>query len=448
MTIFSRIASIPPAPRKFLLFSMLNLVSWQCIVGSVLVLFGRSIQMPPSWIGVMLSFLPLSMILVFFSIPAVEKFGPRKLMLTTWLLRNLAATLVFLIPVALRWWRQDTAWYILMFAILSFSIIRAVGVGAWYPWLHELVPRENLGTYFALESIWVQLLTVLVTLVVARILGWGQGLQRFYWVYGVGITAGLISVWYATRIPGGNRRLTVSAKRRRFMALQDAVADLHYRRFILTVILSMSSLMWVSVASVLYLRDVLLLRDQRIMIYMAAGALAVAGFVQFSFKAIDRRRNHTIMALFMGIQVITAFAWFALNPVSASTPLLAAMLVVLGAVINAGFVMVATKAMMGLVPQEECVGHTTLWMAGLSVANGIPPILAGWLIDLFRFDGYRACFLLSAAGGLIVAVLWYRFPMDDVALPDDIHLFIRPQQPLRTLQRITWMLLGIRKKEP
>ena len=36
--------------------------------------------------------MPLSMILVVFSIPAVETYGPRRVLVTTWLIRNIAAS--------------------------------------------------------------------------------------------------------------------------------------------------------------------------------------------------------------------------------------------------------------------------------------------------------------------------------------------------------------------
>ena len=446
MFIFKKYKSLPIAPRKFLNFSALNLISWQCIVGSVLVLFGRSIDMPHTWIGILQSFLPLSMFLVLLSIPAVEKFGPRRMILTTWLLRNISATIVFLIPVAIYFGKKEMAWYFLMGSCLSFSIIRSLGVGAWYPWLHEIIPTKQLGTYFSVESVYMQSLTVLVTLGVALLLGLLHGIERFYWVYGIGITAGLFSVWYASTIPGGEKAVQTKAKTQPFSALQHAVKDSTYRGFILKAILSLSSLTWISFTSILYLRDVLTISDQTIMICLSSGALGVTTFVQFCFKKVDQFSSQKTMALFMTVQATVGIVWCLLNPESKSAPIVAFVLVVIEAIINSGFVILASKAMMGLVPGEERAGYTSLWSAGQAVANGIPPILAGGLIGLFDLDGYHICFGISAASALIVAVFWTRFHAEEGTVPADIHHIIKTQQPLRTLQRVTWLLLGVKKE--
>ena len=48
--IFSGLQELEPAPRRFLFFIVFNVVSWQCLIGPVLVLFARKIDMPPSWV--------------------------------------------------------------------------------------------------------------------------------------------------------------------------------------------------------------------------------------------------------------------------------------------------------------------------------------------------------------------------------------------------------------
>ena len=99
--ILSDFRRLSQPPRRFLVFSTFNVLSWFSLVGPVVVLFGRTIDMPASWVGFLLSFMPLSMLLVMATIPLVTRFGPKKLMIATWIGRNLAASLVFLIPWAL-----------------------------------------------------------------------------------------------------------------------------------------------------------------------------------------------------------------------------------------------------------------------------------------------------------------------------------------------------------
>ncbi len=447
MNSLKSLGELPTASRKFLVFSGFNLISWQCIVGSVLVLFGRAIHMPASWVGILLSFLPISMILVIASIPAVERFGPRRLLVITWLIRNLFATLVFGIPFVVDWWGMEAGWLLLMLSILCFSLARAFGVGAWFPWLHEIVPKEKLGTYFSLESIWVQLLTVLVTFTIALVLGWEENLYRFYWVYGVGILAGLSSVLYARKIPGGDRSFAAVTSNFKFLTLRHAFQDNTYRPFIFKAILSLSSIMWINIASVLYLRDMLGLPERVIMSYLAMGAVGVACFVNFGSQTIERFSSHKVMSGFMGGQMVISATWWFLRPNTLLTSVMVLPIVIAGAITSAGFIIYASKAMMSLVPQTDRVGYTSFWIAGSSISNGLPPIIAGRLIEKLALNGYLICFMLSTLSAAIVAVLWYRFPIEDIDLPASIHHMVKPSQPLRNLQRTIWIILGLKKND-
>jgi MFS family permease len=446
MSIVTDVLKLTPASRKFLVFSGINVISWQCIVGQVLVLFGRTIHMPPSLVGMLVSFLPLSMFLVILSIPAVEKYGPRKLLITTWLIRNLVALPVFAIPYVLSHWSVEASWYILLLATLSFSLVRAFGVGAWFPWLHELVPKDSLNTYFSTETIGVQSLTVFIMLGIAQVLNWGETIHRFFLVYAIGIGAGLASVWYARFIPGGVGQTIDTSTTEKFAVLVHAVKDCKYMRFIIYVIISFSAITWINVSSVLYLRDSLHFPDSRIMNFVAFGAIGVALLIRYCAKIAQKLGNHRALAVLMLGQALISFSWFFPQPGVSWTIGLVLPIMIGGAIVSAGFIIIASQTMMCLVQQEDRVGYTTVWIAGSALANGIPPILAGWLIDIFQLPGYRACFILSGASALLVALLWSRFKIEGLEVMPDMHHIIRPYHPLRTLQRITWMVLGMKKK--
>ncbi|MBU2515819.1 MFS transporter [bacterium] len=445
MSVLNDLQSLPPDSRKFLVFTGFNLVSWQCIVGTVLVLFSRALGMPSSWVGTLLSFLPLSMLLVIFSIPAVETYGPRKLLIVTWLMRNIVASFILTIPLAIYLWDIEISWYILLFSILCFSLVRAFGVGAWFPWLHELVPKNRMGAFFSVETILAQVLTVLVTFGLAVILTINNGLERFYWIYGIGITAGLLSVWFARYIPGGISHSLNTDPSEKFLVLRHALRDKKYLQFIMLIILSISAIAWINVSSILYLRDVLGYSDSKIMNLVTVGAIGVALAVQFSSKILESFRSKVILSFLMALQMLISICWCLISPDIKSTLFYTLPLIVFGAIINAGFIIVASQMMMGMAPNQDRVGYTSLWITGTSISNGIPPILSGWLIRLFQMPGYRTCFLLAAGSATIVAILWSRFRWDEEEKILNIHHIVKPHQPLRTLQRITWLVRSRKK---
>ena len=164
--IVSNVQELDAGPRRFLFFIVFNVVGWQCVAGSVLALFALKIKMPPSWIGFLISFMPFTMVLAVGAGPLLTRFGSKRVMFGAWLLRNLLACTVFAMPWAVVRWGPRAAWYVLLVATLGFCLMRSVGVGGWFPWLHELVPERQRGAYFSAEASVGQLLNIGLALMV------------------------------------------------------------------------------------------------------------------------------------------------------------------------------------------------------------------------------------------------------------------------------------------
>jgi hypothetical protein len=442
------VRELPKPPRLFLIFTAVNVFSWQCIAGQGLVLFARAVNMPPSWVGLLLSFLPLSMLLVVFTVPLVEWLGPRKLLVWTWLARNALSLSVFLLPWAVSRWGAAGGWGVLLFATLAFSLIRAVGVGAWYPWLHEIVPRPLLGSYFSIEAAMSQVITIVLALVMALILGMDQGLSRFFLIYGAGIGAGLCSVRLIRKIPGGESSVTADfpASVRR-PSLREAWADTAYRRFFLLAMLGAASLMWLNAASVMYLRDMLLYSETRIMLLLGAGGVGVACTVHFWGRAADRFGSVPAMIQLLAAHALLAFSWWGLLPGGSLTGVLAVVVIVFTTIFNGAFTMVSARGMLCRVRDEGRVAYTSLWILGISTANGLPPILAGLLIDHLELAGFRLCFLVAGGLGLVAASCMFALPPEEGKPPlDELRHLIHPSQPVRSLARVFWITLGFGEK--
>ncbi|MBM3290017.1 MAG: MFS transporter, partial [Candidatus Hydrogenedentes bacterium] len=256
-------------------FIVFNVVSWQCIVGPALILFARSLDIQPSIVGFLISFMPLSMLLVGLTVPLVNHYGPKRVMLTGWLLRNLLACAVFLIPVA-RGWGLHYAQYLLMASILAFCVLRAMGAGGWLPWLHELVPVTQRGTYFSMEAAVTQLTSVGVALIQAVLLTGPASDWRFLMVYAIGIGAGLVSLVWMALIPGGGPMPAPATPEISYRAYGAALRDRAFVAFVLTASLGYSALTWLlGSALVLYMRDALGMAPGVIMSVTAAGSMGI-----------------------------------------------------------------------------------------------------------------------------------------------------------------------------
>lgn len=442
------VRELPSPPRLFLIFTAVNVFSWQCLAGPALVLFARALNMPPAWVGLLLSFLPISMLVVVFTVPLVEWLGPRKLLLWTWLARNILSLSVFLVPWAISRWGEAAGWQVLLFATLAFSLIRAVGVGAWYPWQHEIVPRPLLGSYLSIEAAMSQVIIIALSLAMALILGLGQGLGRFFLIYVMGIGAGFWSVQLIRKIPGGESGgVAIGASSRR-PALREALADGEYRRFFVLAMLGTASVMWLNAASVMYLRDMLFYSETRIMLLLAVGGIGVACTVHFWGRAADRFGSVPAMIQLLAAHAVLAFCWWGLLPGGRLTGLLAVPVIVFTTIFNAAFTMVSASGMLCRVRDEGRVAYTSLWILGVSTANGLPPILAGLLIEYWGMAGFRLCFLIAGCIGLAAAGFMFGLSTEEgkPSLHELRHL-LQPSQPLRSLARVFWITLGFGEKK-
>ena len=442
------VRELPRPPRLFLIFTAVNVFSWQCIAGPAMVLFARALNMPPAWVGLLLSFLPISMLVVVFTVPLVEWLGPRKLLLWTWLARNVLSLSVFLVPWAISRWGEAGGWQVLLFATLAFSLIRAVGVGAWYPWQHEIVPRPLLGSYLSIEAAMSQVIIIVLALAMALVLGLGQGLSRFFLIYAAGIGAGFWSVQLIRKIPGGESGIVEIGASGRRPALREALADGEYRRFFVLAMLGTGSVMWLNAASVMYLRDMLFYSETRIMLLLAAGGIGVACTVHFWGRAADRFGSVPAMIQLLAAHALLAFCWWGLLPGGRLTGLLAVPVIVFTTIFNGAFTMVSASGMLCRVRDEGRVAYTSLWILGVSTANGLPPILAGLLIDYLGMAGFRLCFFIAGCAGLAASGFMFALPPEEGKPPlHELRHLIQPSQPLRSLARVFWITLGFGEKK-
>lgn len=441
--IVTSLRELDPAPRRFLLFIVFNVISWQNIVGPTLILFARSLDMPPSWIGFLISFMPLSMVLVLFTVPIVNRFGPKRVLFTGWLWRNILVSAVFLIPFILQRYGLHAAQILLLCATLAFCILRALGAGGWLPWLHEVVPTHQRGSYFSTEAAVSQFMTVVVAFAQAALLSGHPGHWRFLTVYCVGIAAGLLSLVWMARVPGGHGVQDAPAEHASYDSYRFAWADRPFVRFVVVAALCFSCIAWMQSAIVLFMRDVLFYKADRIMLITAAGGAAVLFTIRSWGRFADVSGSASAMLLTMFGHSVGAAACLVLVPGMAWNGALVVFGFVLTSVFAAAFNMAAHRAMLNYVKVTGRVAYTNLWTVFTSVIFGVTPIMAGWLIDHWELAGYRTCFGIAVVGGILCGMASRGVVSDAGPLERSLAALINPALPVRMAARIVWITLGM-----
>lgn len=409
--LFGSMRELGPPPRYFLLFVAVNVVSWQNIVGPSMVLLARKIGMPEFFVGMMLSFLPFTSVLMLLTLPWVPRLGPKRLMMWAWGLRNVICCVVFTLPLALAWGSPRLSWVVFGAAILGFCVMRALGAGGWLPWLHEIVPAGQRSAYFSSETAVTQVINVLIMLAQAALLAGGDaGIDRFLAIYAIGILMGFWSLLWMRRIPGGDAIAGMSPIRLReeVQTCAAAVRDTSFLKFMLVASFGISSMCWFGAANVMYMRDVLRLPDS---VTMSINALASLGVL------------FTVGSPWTGYGM--------------------AGVMVLGAVFCAAFNVAANRAMLNQVPETNRVGYTAVWTVITALALGVTPLLAGAVIGAWGLRGFQTCFVISSAWAVLAGIVSLWTVRDSHLVPPSVTAMLNPLLPLRTLGRILWITVGL-----
>ncbi len=442
--VISGYRALEPAPRRFLFFVAVNVVSWQNIVGPAMVLFARKIDMPEFLVGLLISFMPFAQLLVLVTMPLVTRLGPKRLMLWAWFSRNLICCIVFTMPWALRAGDRHMAWLVLIVAILGFCIMRAMGSGGWLPWLHEIVSEDRRSVYFSTETAVTQVINIAIMFVQAWLLaGSDPSIARFLIIYAIGIAMGFLSLTTLRRIHGG----APFAYRRSFAdevrAYVTAFCNGPFLRFMLTATFCISGMSWFGSAAVMYIRDALRLHDSMNMAISGAASVGVlltiapwGRFAEFSgsgramFKSLA---GHGLAALLMLLLPLDG-PWRAIGAGAAMT---------LAGVFCAAFMVAVNRSMLNQTPEHNRIGYTAAWTVSTSMAYGITPLLAGGIIEHFGLPGFRACFTIAMTMCFAGAVLCLYVVRDGEGARPHVFSVLHPVALTRTLARITAITLGL-----
>jgi hypothetical protein len=443
LPLVNSVRELDSAPRRFLFFTAFNVVSWQCIVGPAMVLFARRIDMPATWVGFLISFMPFTTLLVVFTVPLVVRVGAKQLMLRTWLLRNLVITPVFLMPWVIRYGGNHWGWYLLLGSTLGFCVMRAIGSGGWFPWLHEVVPEEQRGLYFSTEAGSTQLINVGIILAQGLFLTGKPSVERFLVIYAVGIAAGLFSLKWMSRVPGGGGGTQTLSLWEGFAAYRIPLRDRAYLRFVITAALCFSAASWFGSAFVLFLRDILLLPERDIMLIMAAASFGVMLTIRAWGRFADHSGSGRAIHKTLTAHSLIALAFVLLEPGETWTRYALPPLTFLITIFGAAFWMAANRAMLNLVKETGRVAYTNLWSLGTALSLGITPIFVGICIHQWGLFGFHVCFIISGVSGLLCAAAVRWVVRDSGPVEVSLSDLVNPILPVRTLARIMWITLGL-----
>ncbi len=419
-------------PRRFLGFLFLNVLSWQCLVGGVLVLHARALGIDRGAVGVLYSLLSFAGMLGILTKALAERYGSKRVLMAGWTVRNLLVLPVVLTPWVLARWGAGAAAALLFVTAGLFCVTRSLAGIAWSSWLHEIIPPGQLGRFFATETVMTRLLAVAFGLFAFVVLGDQPPIWRFSAVAALGVIFGLLSVRVLRNVPGGGPSARSSEPA--WGGYGEVLGDRMFMGYLGCVGWFGFVYTGMALLVLLFLRDQLLMGPGLILLLTTCGNLLAVPTSMRWRRIADRHGSAAVMAA-AGLLVVACLIVLAcLRPGRAPVLLVAAVCALLPVAESGNYVAANRGYMLRMRPELR---HATnaIWSAVLAVPSGISAVLMGfWL----RGDAVMH-YALAAWGyaAIMLIGVWFCLKMpvpaaDRGAGESDVH---DPRRPFRSLLR-------------
>jgi MFS family permease len=404
-------------------WSMANSVFAQyTFFGSIFVLFLNQIGLEKSQIGGLLSLLPFLGIVAVFVASPLARIGHKRVFLAAMASRTAIAALLLLTPQLLGL-GQGVVLAFIVVTVAAFGLFRAIGFTAFYPWLQEQVPDAMRGKYTAVKNALANLATFLAVVAAGYVLGPAPELGRFLFIITAGVVFGAVSVWVATRIPGGAPVPSGSAESSSYREMADAARDPNLVRYLFGVgLVTLATVPLVSFVPLFMKEQVGLSSDQ--VVWLETGSLlgGLASSYLWGWLA-DRYGSKPVMISGVYLLPLAPLAWL-LMPRQVSWALyLALAIALLQGFINTGWSIGSGRLLfVRVVPPEKKTAYLALYYAWAGIAGGLGQFAGGWLVDLgaglngqwsiLNFDPYTLLFLMGIVFPLVALPLFRKVMAD------------------------------------
>ncbi len=427
------------APKRFLAFLFLNIISWQSVIGTVLVLHARALQIDTAYVGVLNSFMYFAGALGLLTKYLAERIGSKRLLMTGWAMRNILVAPIVFAPWVYTRWGAHGAMILLSVTTGLFCLTRAFAGIAWSSWLHEIVPADNLARFYTLETILTRVLYVAFGILSFFFLGASPRLWKFAAIAAIGVLAGLLSIRLLARVPGGGPT-PLADKAERPAGFATALRDTGLLPFVGCIMIGTFVLSGQTLLFTLLLRERLGLGPGPILLLTSLGSLlTVVTSMRWRRVADSHSSPTTIAATTLLLSLcLAAMAPFCFGGMPIACVLLLCLLI---PVSETGFYVAATRAYMLRMDPQNRHTYNAIWAAGGAVAGGCSSVLVGWLVR----SGDAMPFALVAIGYallmLLASTLILRLPENGRTYRDLRTRLFDPRRPLRSIVRIWWYIL-------
>ena len=379
-------------------FDVLNLGAYYCAVGPALALYIKYLGGGTTYMGLVMACMPACQLLQILVAPHLERWGIKRVMMTSLILRNVMHLFLALIPFIVGWTMgaaggtgsaSGTAHpggvilAILFFVLLSFDLCQGVAFSGWMTWVHWLVPDKYRGRYFAFE----QMMNNVGQICFSGVAGWILGVQGTHSNYGSIFLLGALSGWASIMFLGRVSAIPKKQGKPEFNSMQlgwmKTVWSMPAFRRMMYVIWAHQIMLSVGYFFIYFQKDSLHLTDRFIMVMNTVGIAGGVLSVYVWGKLADRFGSKPVMALAYYLVIAVNAYWLGLG---LGLPLFQAPVLILVQFLYVaglqGYVVTNMRYVLGSLPPEKVVFGSIFYNLTVQVSTMFGAMFWGRFLDL------------------------------------------------------------------
>ena len=306
---------------------------------------------------------------------------------------------------------------LLLVAQLVITILGSLAGCALNSWLHQLLPREGIGAFFAKRLFWGTASACIGTLAAGLVIDhwpYGEKLHAYSVSFGIAGLAGFVSAWFLTRVP--EPQMTQAGPHASVISkIAAPFRDANFRSVLRYILAWNAATNLAAPFLVVYLIQQMQLSLGTVTTLWVTSQVANAFVLYIWGRLSDRLSNKAVLTVALPLYFLCmlGIAFTALPSISNfALPLLYLVHIAMGAA--AGGIGLATGNMsLKLAPQGQGTSYLAATSLVASVTGGIAPLIGGALAHWFEAAGVSVVVRWTWSGvageATVIAFTRYQF---------------------------------------
>ncbi len=286
--------------NKLYHFTFFNIISFTLLSGNTITLFALRLGADSLLIGIISFFAYISYLCMPIGKSLVPKYGTVGLMGRFWFLRHLMMLPILFIPLAAIRERPLTVYGVIVFSVLGFYVFRGIAITGYNPVIGDIVEENERGAFLSRLQKIQPAVTLVVSIVMALLLGREAPLFRYSSFFLFGIICGIYASFVFSKIPEPGHTTDTESKNL-WRSFTIAYKRKPFKQFITChFLISLASFM-ITPFLIVYIKMVYAQPDNFVLIFTVFGSIGAILMALVSGFMLDRLGAKPLYFIFTGI---------------------------------------------------------------------------------------------------------------------------------------------------